>query len=61
MSVKKTIEFEAKVDKAEKDLQGVAKSVQRIDNNLAEVKETTGGVAKGVKGISNALKAAGIG
>ena len=61
MSVKKTIELEAKVDKAEKDLQGVAKSVQRIDDNLTEVKETTGGVAKGVKGISNALKAAGIG
>ena len=61
MSVKKTIELEAKVDKAEKDLQGVAKSVQRIDENLTEVKETTGGVAKGVKGISNALKAAGIG
>jgi hypothetical protein len=61
MSIKKTIELEAKVDKAEKDLQGVAKSVQRIDDNLTEVKETTGGVAKGVKGISNALKAAGIG
>jgi len=61
MSVKKTIELEAKVEKAEKDLQGVAKSVQRIDDNLTEVKETTGGVAKGVKGISNAMKAAGIG
>ncbi len=61
MSIKKTIELEAKVDKAEKDLQGVAKSVQRIDDNLTEVKETTGGVAKGVKGIGNALKAAGIG
>jgi len=61
MSVKKTIELEAKVDKAEKDLQGVAKSVQRIDDNLTEVKETTGGVAKGVKGIGNAMKAAGIG
>ena len=61
MSIKKTIELEAKVDKAEKDLQGVAKSVQNIDDNLTEVKESTGGVAKGVKGISNALKAAGIG
>ena len=49
MSIKKTIELEAKVDKAEKDLQGVAKSVQRIDDNLEDVKETTGGVAKGVK------------
>ena len=61
MAVKKTIELEAKVDKAQKDLDGVAKSVQRIDNNLEEVKETSGGVAKGVKGIGNALKAAGIG
>ena len=61
MAIKKTIELEAKVDKAQKDLDGVAKSVQRIDNNLEEVKDTTGGVAKGVKGIGSALKAAGIG
>ncbi len=61
MAVKKTIELEAKVDKAQKDLDGVAKSVQRIDDNLEYVKDTTGGVAKGVKGIGNALKAAGIG
>ena len=61
MAVKKTIELEAKVDKAQKDLDGVAKSVQRIDDNLEDVKDTTGGVAKGVKGIGNALKAAGIG
>jgi len=61
MAVKKTIELEAKVDKAQKDLDGVAKSVQRIDDNLDEVKDTTGGVAKGVKGIGNAFKAAGIG
>jgi len=61
MSVKKTIELEAKVDKAEKDLQGVAKSVHRIDENMADVKKTSSGVAKGVKGIGNAMKAAGIG
>lgn len=61
MSIKKTIELEARVDKAEKDLDGVAKSVQNIDKNLEDVKDTTGGVAKGVKGIGNALKAAGIG
>jgi len=61
MAVKKTTELEAKVDKAQKDLDGVAKSVQRIDDNLEDVKDTTGGVAKGVKGIGNALKAAGIG
>jgi len=61
MSIKKTIEIEARVDKAEKDLEGVAKTVQNIDNNLEDVKKTSGGVAKGVKGIGNALKAAGIG
>ncbi len=61
MSIKKTIEIEARVDKAEKDLDGVAKSVQKIDKNLEEVKDTSSGVAKGVKGIGNALKAAGIG
>jgi len=61
MAVKKTIELEAKVDKAQKDLDGVAKSVQRIDDNLEDVKDTTSGVSKGVKGIGNAFKAAGIG
>ncbi len=61
MSIKKTIEIEARVEKAEKDLDGVAKSVQKIDKNLEEVKDTSSGVAKGVKGIGNALKAAGIG
>mgnify|MGYP003653499018 CR=1 FL=1 len=61
MAVKKTIELEAKVDKAQKDLDGVAKSVQRIDDNLEEVKDTTSGVSKGVKGIGTAIKAAGIG
>ena len=61
MAVKKTIELEAKVDKAQKDLDGVAKSVQRIDDNLEDVKDTTSGVSKGVKGIGTALKAAGIG
>jgi len=61
MAIKKTIELEARVGKAEKDLQGVAKSVQKIDKNLEDVKDTTGGVAKGVRGIGNALKAAGIG
>jgi hypothetical protein len=61
MAVKKTIELEAKVDKAQKDLDGVAKSVQRIDDNLEDVKDTTSGVSKGVKGIGTAIKAAGIG
>ena len=58
---KKVIELEAQVGKAQKDLDGVAKSVKKIDNNLEEVKKTSSGVAKGVKGIGNALKAAGIG
>lgn len=61
MSITKTIDVEARVDKAEKDLEGVAKSVKKIDNNLEEVKESTRGVSKGVKGIGNALKTAGIG
>lgn len=61
MSIKKTIEIEARVGKAEKDLEGVAESVQKIDKNLEEVKDTSKGVAKGVKGIGTALKTAGIG
>ena len=61
MSQTKIIEIEAKVDKAKDDLDGVAKSVKRIDSNLEEVKDGTKGVAKGVKGIGNALKAAGVG
>ena len=61
MSVTKTIEIEARVDKAEKDLEGVAKSVQNIDKNLEGVKESSNVAAKGIKGIGTALKAAGIG
>lgn len=61
MSIKKTIEIEARVDKAEKDLEGVAKSVQKIDKNLEDVKDSSNVAAKGIKGIGNALKAAGIG
>ena len=61
MSVTKTIEIEARVDKAEKDLEGVAKSVQNIDKNLEGVKDSSNVAAKGIKGIGTALKAAGIG
>ena len=61
MAIKKTIDIEARVGKAEKDLEGVAASVQKIDKNLEDVKDTSKGVEKGVKGIGNALKAAGIG
>ena len=61
MAITKIIELEARVGAAEKDLQGVAKSVDNIDKNLKDVKDTSSGVAKGVKGIGNAIKAAGIG
>ncbi len=61
MSVTKTIEIEARVDKAEKDLEGVAESVQKIDKNLEDVKDSSNVAAKGIKGIGTALKAAGIG
>ena len=61
MSVTKTIEIEARVDKAEKDLEGVAKTVQKIDKNLEDVKDSSNVAAKGIKGIGTALKAAGIG
>ena len=61
MAIKKTIDIEARVGKAEKELEGVAQSVQKIDKNLEDVKDTSKGVEKGVKGIGNALKAAGIG
>ena len=61
MSVTKTIEIEARVDKAEKDLEGVAKSVQKIDKNLEDVKDSSNVAAKGIKGIGTALKASGIG
>ena len=61
MSVTKTIEIEARVDKAEKDLEGDAKSVQKIDKNLEDVKDSSSVAAKGIKGIGTALKAAGIG
>tara|TARA_R100000278_G_scaffold40193_2_gene35395 strand:+ start:4747 stop:6369 length:1623 start_codon:yes stop_codon:yes gene_type:complete len=61
MAEKKIIEIEARVGKAEKELEGVAKTAQNIDKNLEDVKKTTGGVAKGFKGIGLAIKAAGIG
>lgn len=61
MSIKKTIEIEARVDKAEKDLEGVAAGVQSIDKNLKDVKKSSSVAAKGIRGIGTALKAAGIG
>jgi len=61
MSIKKTIEIEARVDKAEKDLEGVAAGVQSIDSSLKEVKQSSSVAAKGIRGIGTALKAAGIG
>lgn len=61
MSIEKIIELEVRADKAEKDLAGVAKGVQKIDNNLEDVKDSSNVAAKGIKGIGTALKAVGIG
>ena len=61
MSIEKIIELEVRADKAEKDLDGIAKGVQKIDKNLEDVKDSSNVAAKGIKGIGTALKAAGIG
>ena len=61
MSIEKIIELEVRADKAEKDLDGIAKGVQKIDKNLEGVKDSSNVAAKGIKGIGTALKAAGIG
>ena len=61
MSVTKIIDLEVRADKADKDLESVAKSIQKIDKNLEDVKDSSNVAAKGIKGIGTALKAAGIG
>jgi len=61
MAITKQVEIEAVVGKAQKDLKGVADTVNKIDTNLESVKDTTSGVSKGVKGIGTAIKAAGVG
>lgn len=66
------VELEAKTDKALKGIDSVAKSVEDLNKevvssnkdtakSLKNVESASGQVAKGVKGIGNALKAAGIG
>jgi len=66
------VELEAKTDKALKGIDNVAKSVQDLNKevvssnqdtakSLKNVETSSGQVAKGIRGIGNALKAAGIG
>ncbi len=66
------VELEAKTDKALKGIDGVAKSVENLNKeivssnkdtakSLKNVEATSSLAAKGIRGIGNALKAAGIG
>jgi len=66
------VELEAKTDKALKGIDGVAKSVENLNKevvssnkdtakSLKNVEATSNIAAKGIRGIGNALKAAGIG
>jgi len=66
------VELEAKTDKALKGIDGVAKSVEDLNKattesnkntakSLKEVEKSSNIAAKGIRGIGNALKAAGIG
>jgi hypothetical protein len=66
------VELEAKTDKALKGIDSVAKSVEDLNkattesnkntaNSLKEVEKSSSIAAKGIRGIGNALKAAGIG
>ena len=66
------VELEAKTDKALKGIDNVAKSVQDLNKevvssnqdtakSLKNVETSSGQAAKGIRGIGNALKAAGIG
>ncbi len=66
------VELEAKTDKALKGIDGVAKSVEDLNKevvnsnkdtakSLKNVESASGQAAKGIKGIGNSLKAAGIG
>ena len=66
------VELEAKTDKALKGIDGVAKSVGDLNKattesnkntakSLKEVEKSSNIAAKGIRGIGNALKAAGIG
>lgn len=66
------VELEAKTDKALKGIDSVAKSVEDLNKevvssnkdtakSLKNVESASGKAAKGIKGIGNAIKAAGIG
>ena len=67
-----TVELEAKADKAISEIESLKKEVEKLNNeivkgnkdtkeSLQEVGEASSLTAKGIKGIGNALKAAGIG
>jgi len=66
------VELEAKTDKALKGIDGVAKSVEKLNKDvvssnkdtaksLKEVEKSSSLAVKGIRGIGNAIKAAGIG
>jgi len=70
--IKKTVEFELKYQEAAKNADELGKIVQKqdkeiaklqgtIDKNFDDIAKSSKSTAKGVKGIGNALKAAGIG
>lgn len=67
-----TVELEAKADKAISEIESLKKEVEKLNNeivkgnkdtkeSLQEVGKASSLTAKGIKGIGNALKAAGIG
>ena len=66
------VELEAKTDKALRGIDNVAKSVQDLNKevvssnqdtakSLKNVETSSGQAARGIRGIGNAIKAAGIG
>jgi len=61
MAIKKTVEIEAIAKDALDQIQALTQKVGDLEQQLKETNSTTKTVAKGVKGIGNALKAAGIG
>ena len=61
MSIKKTVEIEAIAKDALEQIQALTEKVGDLEQQLKETNSSTKTVAKGVKGIGNALKAAGIG
>lgn len=61
MSVKKTIEIEALVGDAVKQIEGLTKQVEKLEDQLKDTNKSTKTVAKGVQFIGASLKAAGIG